>query len=141
MHNSLTDSDYLFFIRYLPENTLKACWFLVQINHAETALLNMNSKRTDGYHVTFISRYPKDRYLCDNMGRWWLLWHKYQNDKNNVPIYGARMLFGKERKPNPDKYVLWIDSVRLTDFFYYLYGPFLILTHTQMLSQPNNMLR
>ena len=31
-----------FFIRYLPDNTLKQCWFLVQINHVETALLDMN---------------------------------------------------------------------------------------------------
>ena len=36
-----------FFIRYLPDNTLKQCWFLVQINHVKTTLLHMNSKRTD----------------------------------------------------------------------------------------------
>ena len=68
------------------------------------------------------------------MGRWWLLWHKYQNDKNNVPIYGARMLFGKERKPNPDKYILWIDSVHLTDSSYYLYGPFNFDSHSDAIT-------
>ena len=47
LHNSLTSSNWLFFIWYLPQNTLKACWFLVQINHVKTALLHMNSKRTD----------------------------------------------------------------------------------------------
>ena len=29
LHNSFTDSDWLFFIQYLPENTAKPCWFLV----------------------------------------------------------------------------------------------------------------
>ena len=65
LHNSLTDSDCLFFIRYLPENTLKVCWFLVHINHIKTTLLNMNSKRKGDYHVTFISRHPKDSYRYD----------------------------------------------------------------------------
>ena len=60
LHNSLTNSGCLFFFRYFPENTLKVCWFLVQINHVETTFFNMNSKRTGDYHVTFISRYLKD---------------------------------------------------------------------------------
>ena len=29
LYNSLTNSDYFFVIRYMPENTLKPCWFLV----------------------------------------------------------------------------------------------------------------
>ena len=44
-HRSLFNSDCLFFIRYIPENTFKPCWFLVQINHAETTLLNLDSKK------------------------------------------------------------------------------------------------
>jgi len=31
----------------------KPCWFLVQIDHAENTLLNLDSKHTGDYHVTF----------------------------------------------------------------------------------------
>ena len=70
LHNFLTDSDCLFFIQYLPENAVKSCWFLIQINHIETELLNMDSKSTGNYHVTFISRHPKNNDLCDDEARW-----------------------------------------------------------------------
>ena len=69
LHNSLTNTDCLFSIRYTPENTLKLCWFLVQINHAESNFLNTDSKPTSDYHVTFILRHPKDSSLCDEKAR------------------------------------------------------------------------
>ena len=69
LYNSFTDSDCLFFIQYLPESTIKSCWFLVQINHIETAFLNMDSKSTGNYHITFISRNPNDSDLCDDKAR------------------------------------------------------------------------
>ena len=71
LHNSLTHSNCLFFIRYIPENTLNANWFLIQINHAETTTLNMNSKATGSdYHVTFMSRHSDDVKPCDDKARW-----------------------------------------------------------------------
>ena len=88
LHNSLTNSDCLFFIRYIPENTLKLCWFLFQINHDKNALLDLDSKNPGDYHVTFISRHLDDSHFCDDTARWWPLWYEYKNDKNNVPIYG-----------------------------------------------------
>ena len=38
LHRSFSNSNCLFFIRYIPENNFKRCWFLVRTNHAETAL-------------------------------------------------------------------------------------------------------
>ena len=73
LHNSLPNSDCLFLIRYIPENTLKKNWFLVQINHAETITLKMNSKTTYDYHVTFMSRHPDDVKLFDDKACWWPL--------------------------------------------------------------------
>ena len=54
----------------------------------------MDSKSIGDYHVTFISKHPKDNDLCDDKTCWWPLRHEYKNDKNDVLIYGARMLFG-----------------------------------------------
>ena len=34
------------------------------------------------------------------------------------------MLFGPKRKPDSSKYILWSDSVHLTDFSCYLHGSF-----------------
>ena len=124
LHRSLSNSDCLFFIRYIPENIFKPCWFLVQINPAETTLLNLDSKHTGYYRVTFISRYPDDSLLCDDTTCWWSLWHEYKNDENNVPLYGTRILFGPKRKPDLSKYILWIDYVLLIDSSCYLHDPF-----------------
>ena len=134
LHNSLTHSDYLFFIRYIPENTLKATWFLVQINHAETTFLNINSKTIGDYHVTFMSRHPDYVKLCDDKARWWLLWYEYTNNSDNVPVYGSRILLGPKHKPDPSKYILWTDYIHLTDTSCYLHEPFNFESHSDIIS-------
>ena len=58
--------------------------FLVQINYVEATLLNMDSKDTGDYHVTFLSRRPHDSKLCDDTARWWPLLHESKNNKINV---------------------------------------------------------
>ena len=138
LHNSLPNSDCLFFVRYIPENTVKANWFLVQINHAETLTLEMDSKTTGDYHVTFLSRHPDDGKLCDDKARWWPLWYEHANNSDDFPLYGARILLGPKRKPDPDKYILWSDSVDLTDTSCF-YMDLLILKLTPTLSQPSSM--
>ena len=41
VHTFLEKTDSLFFIHYLPDDTIKPRWFLVQVNHIETAILKM----------------------------------------------------------------------------------------------------
>ena len=86
LHNSLHNSDYLFCVRYITENTVKATLFLVQINHAETLTLGMDSNTTGDYHFSFLSRHPEDDKLYDDKVRWWLLQYEYVNNSNNVPV-------------------------------------------------------
>lgn len=45
---------------------MKPRWFLVQLNHLEIEILYIDSLRTWDYHGTFLSRYPADKYLCDD---------------------------------------------------------------------------
>ena len=52
LHKSLINLDYLFIIKYIPENTLKPRWFLVQIIHKETKILKMDSQNIGDYDVT-----------------------------------------------------------------------------------------
>ena len=86
--------------------------------------LKMNSKTTCDYHVIFMSRHPDDVILCDDKARWWPLWYEYTNNLDNVPIHRARILFRQKRIPDPNKYILWTDSIHLTDTSCYLHGPF-----------------
>ena len=53
--------------------------------------------------------------MCDDAVRWWLLWYEYILDKDNVPVYGVRILFGPTRKPDLKKYIIWTYSIYLTD--------------------------
>ena len=50
------------------------------------------------------------------------------------------MLFLPKRKPNLNKYMLWSDSVHLTDPKYFIYGPFSCMTLMMTLYSLNNML-
>ena len=102
----LSTSDGLFFIRYTPEDIFKQRWFLVQVNHVETTILNMYPATTCDYHVTLLARQPDDKHLCDDKTRLWPKWHKYQLDGNNVPVYETRMLFSPKHKPNLKTFML-----------------------------------
>ena len=80
LYKYLAKIDCLFFIQYIPEDTIKPRWFLVQINHHETEILKIHSLRTGDYHVTFFSRHPANKHLCDDVARWWPEWHEYYLD-------------------------------------------------------------
>ena len=68
---SLSTSDGFFFIRCTSEDTFKQRWFLVQVNHVETVILNIHRDTTGDYHVTFLARHSDDKRLCDNKERLW----------------------------------------------------------------------
>ena len=124
LHASFENTDCLFFIRYLPEDTVNPRWFLVQINQLETAHFKMDPSTSDNYCVTFLSRHPDDNHLCDDVARWWLEWHEYSLNDDNILVYGSRMLFKPNRKPNLSKFMLWTDSIHLSDSSCYIHGPF-----------------
>ena len=84
----------------------------------------MESQLTDDYHITFFSFCPSNNHLCDDNARWWPLVYEYVMDKKNIPVHGSRILFGPICKPNDKKYILWIDSIRLTHSSCYICEPF-----------------
>ena len=58
LHKSVENIDCLFFIQYTPEDTIKPRQYLIQVNHIETKISNMDSLRTSNYHVTFCLAIP-----------------------------------------------------------------------------------
>ena len=94
----------------------------------------MNSKWTGDYNVKFISQHPNDNSLCDDKSRWWHLLREYKNDKNDVTIYGAHILFGPKHKPDSNKHILWTEPVPLTNPSCYLRGPFNFDTDSDMIT-------
>ena len=133
LFNSWSNSNGLFFIRYTSEDTFKQRWFLVQINYDKTALLKINPETTSDYHLIFLARHPDDTHLCDDKARWRPEWHEYKLDSDKVLVYGVRVLFLPKRKADPKKYMLWSDSVNLTDSNYFIYGPFNYDAHTDVI--------
>ena len=47
LHKYFATTCCLFFIQYIPEDTIKPRWFLVQVNHHETKILEIDSLRTE----------------------------------------------------------------------------------------------
>ena len=60
-------------------------------------------------------------------------------DTNNIPVYEARILLGPNWKPNTKKYILWKDSVHLSDSSCYIHGPFNLDSRSDIIN-PTNML-
>ena len=71
LSKSLSTSDGLIFIRYTLEDTFKQRWFLVQIDHVESTILNMQPDTTCDYHVAILERHPDNKHLCDDKTRLW----------------------------------------------------------------------
>ena len=76
--------------------------------------------------------------MCDDVAWWGRELYKYHLDDQNVPVYGARMLFGSKQKLNLYKYTLWTDLVHLTDACCFIRLAF--LTHVLTLFLLNNLL-
>jgi hypothetical protein len=123
----VSSADRMFFIRYLPEGTLRPRWYLVAVN-LESSLLEPASSacRSSGtYCVDFYCRHPDDRALSDACARWWREWHRYSTDPaDGTILFGDQVLIRPGQSPNPDKYVSWSDCVPLLDPAVALLGPF-----------------
>ena len=65
----------------------------------------MKPETTGDYHVNVSARHLDNKHLCDDKARVWLEWHEYKLDSNNIPVYGAHILFSPKRIPNPKKYM------------------------------------
>ena len=74
--------------------------------------------------LLLISRHSDDNHLCDDVARWWPEWHKYSLNDDNISFYGSCMLFKPNKRPDLTKYMLWTDSIYLTDSSCFIHGPF-----------------
>ena len=100
----------------------------------------MYPSTTGYYHVTFLSRHPDDNHLCDDVSRWWPEWHEYSMNDENIPVYGSRMLLKPNRKTDLKKYMLWSNSVHLTDSSCFIYEPFNLTHAPTVFLQKNSLL-
>ena len=84
----------------------------------------MDSQTRWDYHVTLLSHHSSDNNLCDDNSSWLLLWYECVLYKNNIPVYGTRILLGPNWKRNTKKYILWTYSIPLSYPSCYIYGSF-----------------
>ena len=54
-------------------------------------------------------------------------------DNENIPLCASRILFGQNRKPNMNKYIIWTDHVHFKNPFCYLRGPFNFDSHPDII--------
>ena len=65
--------------------------------------------------------------------------YEYTNNTDNVPVYESRILLGPKRKPDPSKYILWTDSIHLTEISCYLHEPFNFESHSDIISSKQHV--
>ena len=114
----------LFFIKYTPSNTLRARWYLIQVDPESTATTNPDFKSNGRYYCTFLAKHPSDNHKSDEFSRFWPDWYKYTKDKNGIISYGCRTLFAPHINPDHTKYIEWATEIQLHDRTNILLGPF-----------------
>ena len=126
LHTEIDNSrDKLFFVKYLPEGTMRQRWYLVQIDLESTATLNPHWRTTGRYYCVFLARHPADKDKSDEFSRWWPDWYRYTRCKTtNDIIYGDRVLFRPAVLPSSEKYIQWATEIDLSEPLTTLAGPF-----------------
>ena len=99
--NIVASQSKLFFIKYTPENTLRHCWYLVQVDLKATLVLNKDDLTRDSCHCVFLTMHPNDANKSDEYSRFWSEWHKYTRClTTNEIVYGDQILIRPSRYPN-----------------------------------------
>jgi hypothetical protein len=119
--------DKLFFISFRLPGTLRAKWFLVAVDLAQTAIDDVkcgNPKVTGIYFVHFLGRHPADDAESDCDARWWPLWHEFNIDDDDVIDFGKRVLIPPSQAVDLKAVMPWGECVKLSDESCCLLGPF-----------------
>jgi hypothetical protein len=127
LHLVQKSPDKLFFVSFRPEGTLRARWYLVQVDMDQTELIveqHGAPSQSGIYYVHFFTRHPADHDETDPLARWWPEWREYTTGVDSVIDYGTRVLFPPTRVPNAERFIAWADVVNLSDPTVCLLGPF-----------------
>ena len=101
-HSNITKSKYnVLFIQYNPDGTVKARWYLVQVDIWYTLKINSLWTNNVKYYCMFLSEHTNNKHNIDNFFRW--LNNRYHCSTCNQIveiIYGDRILI----RPNVNTY-------------------------------------
>ena len=70
-------SDSLIFIKFIPENTLRRIWYLIQVDMDSITKANADYVANGKYWCVFLSWHPDDSKQSDDFSSWWPYWCRY----------------------------------------------------------------
>jgi len=119
-------NDKLFFVKYIPADTMRQRWYLVQIDMIATEELNPQWQHNGRYFCVFLACHPSNKSKSDEFARWWPDWYHYTSRCKNtqVIIYGDRVLFRPSVIPKSEKFIQWATELDLIKTAVRLSGPF-----------------
>ena len=117
--------DKLFFIQYIPAGTIRAKWYLVQVD-MELTMADKNCNPMQGiFQCSFLAKHAKDQKKSDERSRWWPDWYSYKIcSQSQEIIYGKRVQIRPSVTPDSSKYILWATALNLTSQSTFIHGPF-----------------
>ena len=115
----------LFFVQFVPADTIRPKWFLIQIDMDLTEQDQTCNPSSGIFQCSFLAKHPKDTKKSDDRARWWPDWYKYHvcTDTNTM-IFGKRTLIRPSTTPDPSKFILWSTPLNLTSPTTFLHRPF-----------------
>ena len=123
--NAINDStDKVFFIKFLPQHTMRPRWYPVQIDMTSTIEANPQYKQNNKYWCVFLAKHPDDKNKSDQFARWWPDWYRYtKDDTTGIITYGQRVLVRPTVTPSSKTHIQWADLIALNEENV-LVGPF-----------------
>ena len=123
----LASSDHLCFIQFTPSDTLRTCWYLVQIELDTNMSL---SPPPSSYFCTFLRKHLNDVNKVDNVLRWWPDWRELHWNDDATYEYRLPIQYSPLRKVNPKKHAKFGTDVPFLSGNTSLAEPFNLLPRT-----------
>ena len=72
----LTLSGLLFFIQYVPDQTIRPRWYLIEVLPYVSTTQVLRAKATGKCKVSYSVRHPDDNSMNDDLERWRTDWYE-----------------------------------------------------------------
>ena len=120
-----SSKDKLFFVQFIPADTIRPKWFLIQVDLDLTEQDSNCNPASGQYQCSFLAKHQQDNKKSDERSRWWPDWYKYHIcPDSGTMIFGKRMLIRPSTIPDPSKFILWATPLNLCSSSTFIHGPF-----------------
>ena len=113
LYDNTTLYGNILFIQYIPKNTIRSRWYLVQVMPINEYPANKISITIGLYRVSFLARHTDNKHLPHDTARWWSELHHVTVQNKDLLVFDKRILAPPNRTPDESTHQLWVHIIPL----------------------------